>query len=265
MQFLPLCQGRISRGVYTVWDRNLSSPAAAVCPWCLQAVTQCWSLLPSKGTQPQHLPLPRWRNPPSSSGLHCSGHAHTAPGLHHTALYEFLLRPVIKGLQQWGLNNSKCSLGWCFLFFRWFLLTPFLATGQNLSPWPAHHRHNKEELFLKPLSQPSLSPSFPRPWVSKPPLAFPDNNSQSKNLHLMWALPAHPSQADGFLHSLSQLLFSPVYYPLFGLFCRALGSQLAPCLRTIFPQFRLLILFPSSKCKIWISCVGFFVVVFFSC
>lgn len=141
-----LCARAGSAGAFTLFETEISPAqlllfALGVCRQQLSA----GYLLPSKGTQSQHLPLPPWRNPPSSSWAT------------HIMLCEFLLRHVIKDFQQWGFNNSGGSLGWC-LPFRWFLLTPFLATRQNSSPWPAHHRH-KEELFLKPLSQPFLSQS----------------------------------------------------------------------------------------------------------
>lgn len=226
---------------------------------------------PWQGHSPsQHLLLPQWRNPPSSSDLLFSGRGHTAPGLHTPHFINSCSDLLLKTFSSEDLTSSKCSLGWCFIFSQ-FLLTAFLAPRQNSPPWPSHHSH-KAELCLKPLCQLSHSPSFPRPWFSKPPpcppLDFPNNDSLSKMLHLVWAPPAHPSQTDGFLLSPSQLLFTPVYNSLFGLFCTALGSQLAPCLRPAFPQFRLRILFSSSKCKIGFGCVcvclfSFFYNVFF--
>lgn len=175
MQFVPLCQGRISKSVYTVWDRNLSSPAALACCWPLVSAGSTSLLVtcfPAKGHGPsQHLPLPAWRNPPSSWDLLFSARAHTAPGLHTLYFMNSCSDLLLKTFSSEDLTSSKCSLGWCSIC-RWFLLTPFLSTRQNSSPWPAPHR--RKELHLQP-----LSPNYSA-------LPFPGHGSLNLLCALLW-------------------------------------------------------------------------------
>lgn len=163
----PFVPGQDQQGCLH-WDRNVSSPAAAVCPGCVQAVTV--QVTCSKG---QSQPLPQWRNPPSSSALHFSGCAHTAPEscsdlLLKTSAVRIYQAPVQPRLV-FPLHTVSSST--------------ILCHKAELFPFACHHRH-KEELSLKPLPQPFL----PWPWLSKPPLCpaldFPVSNSRFKSAPL---------------------------------------------------------------------------------
>lgn len=260
-----LCAKEGPARVFTLGQKSLqpSCLSLLLAPGVCRQYLTAGHLLPCKGARSQSAPTPPcMEKPPQQlrpALLSTCSHSTWAT---HTVFHELLLRPVIKDLQQWGFNKLQMQPR---LVLHLQMVSSYTISLHKAEFFPLACPPQTQRAASTAFVSQLLSPSFPRPWLSKPPLCSPldspNNNSQSKMMHLMWALPAHPSQADGFLLSPSQLLFSPVYNSLFGLFCRALGSQLAPCLWPIFPQFRLLILFSSSKCKIGFGCVvifGFF-------